>query len=111
MIGKQQIKQIHTLLSIYNIDDKKYRKLLNDLFDVNSCKELTYHQASKLIFKIQMLYDDRYKQGYMDCMFKFLNVKNVENLLGRDLTDFEKELIKYVSDNTLAFILMDLAEV
>lgn len=111
MIDKQQIKHIHTLLSNYNIDDKKYRELLEDLFDVNSCKELTHNQASKLIFKIQMLYDDRYRQGYMDCMSKSFDINNIEDFLGRDLTHFEKELIKHVKNETLMYILMDLVEV
>lgn len=48
-IDSTQIKLIHIAINQLKIDDETYRSWLGQWFDVYSCKELTYEQASTLI--------------------------------------------------------------
>lgn len=48
-ITSGQIKAIHTIASLIGWDTDKYKNVLESLFDVTTCKELTEKQASQLI--------------------------------------------------------------
>ena len=48
-ITSKQIKCIHTLASKLELRDKDYRDLLEIMFKVNTCKDLTEKQASTFI--------------------------------------------------------------
>lgn len=54
-ITAQQIKRIHTLKSLANLDEINYRLLLNSKFNKNSSKDLTEAQASVLIRMLDKL--------------------------------------------------------
>ncbi|MDD7409984.1 phage protein GemA/Gp16 family protein [Fusobacterium gastrosuis] len=51
----QQIKRIHTLKNLANLDEINYRLLLNSKFNKNSSKDLTEAQASVLIQMLNKL--------------------------------------------------------
>lgn len=48
-ITSGQIKAIHTIASLIGWDTDKYKNVLESLFDVTTCKDLTEKQASQLI--------------------------------------------------------------
>ena len=51
-ITKAQIKQIHVQLHRLGIDDATYRALLDELWGVATCKDLTRRQASALLNRL-----------------------------------------------------------
>lgn len=52
-ISSRQIKTIHTLRKKAGISDEGYVQVKRSFFNVESCKDLNYHQAAELIAAIR----------------------------------------------------------
>ena len=51
-ITQGQVKLIHVMLTRQKIDDDSYRELLEELYGVDTCKNLTRKQANELLTRL-----------------------------------------------------------
>ena len=51
-ITQGQVKLIHVMLTRQKIDDESYRELLEELYGVDTCKNLTRKQANELLTRL-----------------------------------------------------------
>jgi D-mannonate dehydratase len=70
-ITPAQIKRIHTLTNVLNIDDDTYRAALESRFGVNTCKALALSQAQSFLRELEEVAINLYHQSP--------ELQNVEN--------------------------------
>jgi len=110
LINAKQIKIVHTAISALGLTDEIYRDMLHGHYQVQSCKSLTYAQASDLIdhfktlgFKV-VVRDRRSRRRasggnihYLPSREQFALIDKLKAQIKWQLTDgFERWLVKYV---------------